>query len=349
MTIKNIRRNNDGTYTPYTFSVEIKVLGFLQTVSAPRCTAMRIARAIEMSDTRVRRALQRLVEAGLVRGSFNHRPYRYEVASADEVSAAVESNDDSMEFDAIDDGPVEHPTYKTLQSLLECGATRIWITGEAGLGKTYAATTIAKTLGLPLFIITPVEDKYELFGSTDGNGVYHETELYRWATHDGPAVLLMDEIDGNDPGALIAMNAVLANGVAVFPIGQVEISDDKVVIATANTTGDGATMRYSARQAQDFALIDRFEYFPHWGLHQPTEMKIAQLKHPDTQTAVRASWKIRENLERFGVDTHWGPRRTYAICKAVAGGKFSVREAAMLGGLSRLPEFDSNHALEGVN
>lgn len=351
MTIKNIRQNDDGTCAPYFGTVESTVLTHLESADGS-CSAARIAKVIGRSGTRTHLALRRLMQAELVRGQLNRRPFQFKAISAENVEAVMETKgEDAMEFDAIvtQDGRIEHPKYQRLHQYIAGGITRIWITGDAGLGKTTAVEMICEDLGWELFVLTPVDDKFELFGSFDGNGVYHETELYRWATYEGKAVLLMDEIDGNDPGALLAMNAVLANGMAIFPTGPVKIASDKIVIATANTTGEGATMKYSARQAQDGAFIDRFEIRPlHWGLHEPTERAIALAKTPGSEMTVKASMKIRKNLERFGVEVTWGPRRTFALCKAVACG-IPLREAALDVGLSALTDYDQDHVLEGVN
>lgn len=248
-------------------------------------------------------------------------------------------------------GEIQHPQYERLARYIAGGMTRVWITGDAGTGKTHAVVQIAKALNLPLYTITPVSDKYELFGYCDANGRYVPTQLYLWAKDENPrAMLLIDEIDACMPGALVAANAALANGHAVFPAdGNVEIGREKIVIATANTTGEGATIRYTSRLAQDTALIDRFQAFVHWGIHEPTERAVALMQSPyqTTGKAVDASVRIRKNLEKTGIDLPWGPRRTYALVKAVACGD-SIREAALSAGLCRLDEQQRARALEGV-
>ncbi len=248
-------------------------------------------------------------------------------------------------------GEIQHPSYETLAKLIAGGVTRIWITGDAGTGKTHAVEQVCKALGWPLYTITPVVDKYELFGYSDANGNYVPTQLYAWAMDPHPnAVLLFDELDGCMPNALVAANAALANGMAVFPKhGNVAIASTKLVIATANTTGEGPTIKYSARLAQDGALIDRFEQIVHWGCHEPTERAIALAKSPcaTTPKAVDASVKIRRNLDRHGIELAWGPRRTYSLCKAMAAG-LSLKDAALGAGLCKLDEHGRNRALEEV-
>lgn len=247
-------------------------------------------------------------------------------------------------------GEIQHPSYERLARYLASGTVqRLWITGEAGVGKTHACEQICEALGLPYYLVTPVADKYELFGYMDANGNYIPTQLYRWATDANPrAVLIIDEIDGCMPAALVAANSALANGHAVFPCGQVALARTKVVICTANTWGQGATIEYSARMAQDGALRDRF-CFLHWGLHEPTERAIALKMHPyaSTAKACDASVKIRRNLEDNGIELKWGPRRTYFMAGCIAAGD-SLREAALAAGLCSLDEHAQDRALEGV-
>lgn len=262
-----------------------------------------------------------------------------------------------IEFPQIDakiepkEGEVQHPEFERLARYIAGGVTRIWVTGEAGTGKTHAVRQIATALDRPLYTITPVVDKYELFGYCDANGSYVTTQLYQWAVDPNPnAILLLDEIDGCQASALVAANAVLANGFAVFPGNKtVEIAPTKCVIATANTTGEGPTLKYSARLAQDGALLDRFEVYVHWGTHEPTERAIALSKAPyeSTPKVCDASVKVRKNIERCGIELSWGPRRTYAMARAVASGD-SVRDAALAAGLCKLDEHGQNRALDGV-
>lgn len=249
------------------------------------------------------------------------------------------------------EGEIQHPEFERLARYIGGGVNRIWITGEAGTGKTHAVEQIAESLGRKLYVVTPVADKYELFGYCDANGNYVATQVYEWATSDDPnAILLLDEIDAFMPSALVAANAALANGAAVFPKhGIVSIATTKTVIATANTTGEGASLRYSARFAQDGALLDRFQAYLHWGLHEPTERVIALALHPvnTTPKAVDASVQIRRNLEDAGIDLPWGPRRTYAIAACVKCGD-SIRDAAITAGLGKLDENQQSRAMRGV-
>lgn len=243
---------------------------------------------------------------------------------------------------AVAAAPAEtrHKCYDRLRRWVKAGVNRIWITGPAGTGKTHAAEQIARELGIPFYVVTPIESRYDGLGYCDAQGRYVETPIYRWAVDPDPrAILLLDEVDGFQPGALIALNAVLANGIGVFPHQQVAIASTKIVIGTANTLGDGPDVKYSGRLAQDASVVDRFSAWLEWGVDEEVEAAIAQAKvpGPGTRRAVAASQAVRRALAERKVDLDWGPRRTYAAAALVAAGE-PVRDALLAAGLMRLPD-----------
>jgi MoxR-like ATPase len=246
---------------------------------------------------------------------------------------------------------VRHPKFEMLAKLVAGQATRIWLTGPAGTGKTHAIKQIAESLGRPLYLCTPVADKYELTGYTDAHGNHVATQMYQWAVDPNPyAILNFDEFDGNFPQPLVAANAALANGWAVFPgIGIVEIAKTKKVLASLNTTGSGATLKYPARFALDGATIDRFFQRIHWDLHEPTERLVVlqQLPYESTEDAIKASWAIRRNLESNTIDLSWGPRCTIGLAQSLASG-LSLKEALSISPLMALDSHAYERATRGV-
>lgn len=244
---------------------------------------------------------------------------------------------------AREEADVRHKCYDRLARWIKSGVTRIWITGPAGTGKTHASEQIAKELGIPFYVVTPIESRYDGLGYNDAHGRYVETPIYRWAVDPDPrAVLLLDEVDGFQPGALIALNAVLANGLGVFPHAQIPIASTKIVIGTANTLGDGPDVKYSGRLAQDASVVDRFSAWLEWGVDEAVEAKIAQAKCPvaTTAKAVTISQQVRRVLAERKTDLDWGPRRTYAIAQLMAAGE-PARDATLAAGLMRLPDRES--------
>lgn len=350
------------------FKTENRVFWLIVT-GGDYATAPQLATRMGVSGTCVRRWLRSLETRGFVSRGFRTQAIQWQLTDAGKAFAeqfkdesavpVIEDKDapvDTVEaVQAIEVsepapvGAIEHPTFADMKEYLRNGGYRfIWLTGEAGGGKTFGVEQAADYLNAALYLATPVSDKYELMGYNDAQGTLNETEVYRWATHEGPAVLLLDEVDGNLANALLALNSMLANGIGVFPNGKVRIADDKYVIATANTTGHGATIKYCGRQPLDQAFIDRFELQLNWGIHEPTERAIALKKVPGCEAAVEMSWKIRRNLAKYGIDLDWGPRRTYAFCRGIVKTKFSARKIAIDVALSRLSEEEQNNALEGV-
>jgi cobaltochelatase CobS len=131
--------------------------------------------------------------------------------------------------------------------------------GPAGSGKSYAAQSIAKALGLP-FYFQPVGSqttKFDLLGYLDATGSYITTHLRQAFEFGG--VFLLDEVDAGNPNVLTVINGLLENGHGSFPDRIVERHPDFVMIAAANTYGRGADRLYVGRNQIDGATLDRFD------------------------------------------------------------------------------------------
>lgn len=131
-----------------------------------------------------------------------------------------------------------------------------YLVGPAGTGKSYMCEQIAKALKIPFYSTNAVKDEYKLTGFIDANGNYRETDFYRAWTTGG--VFCLDEIDASSPEALIDLNGALASRVYPFPTGAVKAHEDFHFIATANTFGKGANLKYVGRNELDAATLDRF-------------------------------------------------------------------------------------------
>ncbi len=156
---------------------------------------------------------------------------------------------------------VQHAMFETL--LHTCAARtpdghrlNVWLVGPPGTGKTTAAANVAKALGLPFHCNGSLAAKYELTGFIDAGGKYQTSEFRKaW---EGGGVYLFDEICGSVPGAVLAFNSALANGIMAFPDAMVPRHPDCIVIAADQTNGLGGTAEYTARTKLDLATIDRF-------------------------------------------------------------------------------------------
>lgn len=203
----------------------------------------------------------------------------------------------------------QHKQFKTLLSVL--GSTdnegnsnlNVWLTGMPGTGKTKAAQNAAKALGMEFYVNGSIANKYELTGFKDAHGNYQSTP-FRDAWEKG-GVYLFDEVDGSVPSAVLAFNSALANGIMAFPDGMLKRHKDCIIIAAANTSGQGATAELVGRMKQDAAFLDRF-VFINWDIDTDLEKHIAQ--HDDWTNYVQ---KVRANVHTKGVKVMITPRATF--------------------------------------
>ena len=228
---------------------------------------------------------------------------------------------------------ISHPVAPTVAALLAAGI-RTWIHGEAGTGKTTLARSLAESAGMTVFCQPPSLSRYDVLGYMDAHSRVVETPVSRFVRADGPKCLLLDEVDSWGVDAQLAANLLLANGHAELPDGTMAIVRDgspSWIVATANTTGQGATSAYVGRKRMDRAFLDRFDAFPLMGLHDPTERKIAlgviaaaidalPADKEKAESSIDTSLKVRKELKNLGVDVSWSPRKTYALVRLMLSG-----------------------------
>ena len=230
----------------------------------------------------------------------------------------------------------QHESFEHLLKMVSAGITRVFLAGPAGSGKTTAAENVAKALDRPFFVQPPVADKFEILGFRDANGTYQPTEFYRWAKAAPGAVLVLDEMDGSNPNALLAINTALANGYVVFPEGRVDIPREHVVIANGNTWGFGGTSEYVGRNRLDAATLNRFVGRIDWQYDERLEQTLA-LNAGGTVERVRASRRVRGYLTKHAIKIVWSPRDTVAYCQLRAQG-YDHRGALSLTAVASLDE-----------
>lgn len=149
------------------------------------------------------------------------------------------------------------------------------LVGPAGSGKTTLAKAIATSIGVPLYAI-PVglmTTQSQLIGYQSASGCFVPSAIYS-AYRDG-GVVLLDELDGANPGVTTILNSLLDNGEYRFPGGEViERHADFYCIAAANTYGLGADRVYAGRNQMDGALRERFAFID-FGYDEALERKLA--------------------------------------------------------------------------
>ncbi len=247
-----------------------------------------------------------------------------------------------------------HKSLPLLMKEMQRGNNAL-LCGEAGSGKTHGAEQAAKALGRECFLIPQVLDAFtDVSGYMDAQGAFVETPLYKWAKAEAGAVLILDEMDGSDPNALLRANALLAGGAITFPNGEyVKVPEGHTVIGCVNTWGNGPTAEFMGRAPLDGASLDRFPSKLSWAIDGALETAIVtdglegDVKTTALQT-VNVSQRIRENLKTYGIRLTWGPRNTIGLCKRTTDGD-TLAEALEVSSLAQLDESQRKNALTGVS
>ena len=132
----------------------------------------------------------------------------------------------------------------------------LFLTGDAGAGKTTMCKQAAKMLGRDFYFTGAINSEYKLTGFIDAQGRVIHTAFTRAFKEGG--LFLFDELDGSLPGAVLPFNAALANRMADLPEGIIEAHAQFAAVAAGNTTGRGADRQYVGRLQQDAAVLDRY-------------------------------------------------------------------------------------------
>ena len=169
--------------------------------------------------------------------------------------------------------------HKRFKDLLAVASNRLHaiLVGEAGSFKTSSAVKVADALQLEHSSISVCQQttKTDFLGYNDANGNYVTTEFRK--RYETGGVFILDEIDNGNANVLSVLNSALANGSCAFADGMVKRHEDFILIATANTFGNGANAQYVGRNQLDSATLDRFVTIE-WGYDEALEMAIASDK-----------------------------------------------------------------------
>ena len=221
----------------------------------------------------------------------------------------------------------QHFMFEMLLLLAQCRIP-VFMAGPAGSGKTTAAQSVAKALGLECEAISfgPMTTKADMFGYKDANGAFHDTPLVRSALKG--KVFLGDEVDAANAGVLTGINMVLANGHIALPDGMLEKHDDFVPLFAGNTLGTGANRQYVGRNQLDAATLDRFAFLE-WGYDEGLEASYAGVsaKSPefdiqrgtpiDEETWVMRVQILRRQAEKSQQRMVISPRATIYGCQLI--------------------------------
>jgi MoxR-like ATPase len=197
----------------------------------------------------------------------------------------------------------------------------ILMIGPAGCGKSHLADQIAKALGLRFGSISCSAGMSEgqitgrLIPTGDGGRFEYQRSQFVEFYEEG-GVFLLDEIDAADANVLLVINQALANGHLPVPNRvtnpQAQRHPDFVLIAAANTFGNGANRMYVGRNQLDESTLDRF--------------RIGQVVMDYDQVLEESLLSDGRLLERL-----WSIRRKTAECqlRRVVSTRFIAKAATM--------------------
>lgn len=160
---------------------------------------------------------------------------------------------------------VEHPER----------AKNIMLVGPKGIGKTKMVEELSKKVfGKLPYAITSPQQPHELTGYANAMG--EEVKSSFTKGYDQEGIILIDEIDRSEEGTLIKLNMALGNKYMDVPTRDlIEQNPRCTVIATANTSGTGATNDYNTAHQLDASTRDRF-YFILMQWDHDVAMEIAR-------------------------------------------------------------------------
>jgi hypothetical protein len=218
-----------------------------------------------------------------------------------------------------------HPNFPLLLRMAQARDAdghhvNIFLSGEASSGKTTACKQLAKALDRKWYFNGAISMPHEMLGFIDAAGNYHRTPFRDAYEYGG--VYTFDEVDRSDPTALLAVNPHLANGVATFPDGQIKRHKDCLIIATANTWGNGGSADYCGATKLDAAFLSRFPARLAWQIDKSFEVSIA-----GNEAWAQRVQAARARAQAAGLKVLIDVRMTIAGAALIASG-LSEQEAA---------------------
>lgn len=206
-----------------------------------------------------------------------------------------------------------HKQFPELLNIIAQGVPAMLV-GPAGSGKTMAAEQAAESMGLSFYMQGGTSGSHELLGYCDAHGRY-QTTPFRYAFEHG-GVFLKDEIDVDDPAAILVINSALANGAMAFPDtpNPVRRHKDFYFIGAANTFGQGADRLYVGRNQLDAATLDRFAFLS-WRYDEKLERAVA-----GNDSWVDRVQSLRRGAEKEKARVVISPRASINGAKLLAAG-----------------------------
>lgn len=217
----------------------------------------------------------------------------------------------------------------------------VLLVGPAGSGKTTLGSKVAEALDLAYYPISmgPQTPQSDFFGfmqpQFNGPATYVETVIRR--AYEFGGLVLFDEFDNGDASVIKSTNQLTGNGHCCFPDGVVKRHPDFVIIAAANTYGNGASREYVGGMQLDASSLDRFATLPvDYDEALETDLTLASYRaHGGTDDSVPVAWlefvrRARANRERFKIRHIVSPRASIDGAMMLACGESRDEVAASL-------------------
>ena len=145
--------------------------------------------------------------------------------------------------------------------IIKAGIKNLLLVGPTGCGKTECSKALGKILKREVVIIScDIGTPPSAFkGRTNPMDAKDYQEVPFVKGYREGAIIIVDEMDALDPGVATGLNAALANGHIPTPGGPVERHEDTIIIATANTWGQGGNRLYVSSNPLSAATLTRFD------------------------------------------------------------------------------------------
>lgn len=253
------------------------------------------------------------------------------------VNAEIEARVAVPKVVKVGDRPevkIDGKTHKDFDALLRKVSARrnLFLTGTAGVGKTFIVEQIAQALGISCTTVTadPLPQRFEILGGRSvATGDVIDGAVRK--PYENGGIFLIDEFDTGHASLGTALNKLLANDTFDFDSpegGKVTVRKhpDFVVLATGNTYGQGGSLRYVGTNRINGAGLDRFTFF-HVDVDEDLTEHICTSVNPDASAKVIPVWRTaRRNVETYNLDYLVTPRCAIDATHFVTAGD-SLREA----------------------
>lgn len=254
-----------------------------------------------VSDAAARRAAESLMAVvDGVRGSLKKEAQEAVRQFAEKAAPFVVKNNGKIKTVK----GVMPPEFKLMLQLASARIP-IMLVGPAGCGKTFLCEKLAEALDMEFSDVSCSEGMSEaVFNGKllpiGKQGSYEHVPSSFLTRYENGGVMLLDEIDAGDPNLFTYINKAIANDSytveARWKKPVVRKNEDFVLVAAANTFGNGADSMYVGRNQLDAATLDRFKV----GLitmdySREVEMSIAN------EDLCKWAWAIRDKIRQHKV------------------------------------------------